>query len=558
MERRDNRWFEVKTQLAFAPAEQGRTKRRWEKEQKGECGPDKPSKAAILRRGDVLETLRRAFHDQRWPGWQVVIGIETHAQIKSRQKLFSGSFSVYSLTSSLGEPPNIHVSPFDAAFPGTLPKLNQECVDLALRTAIALDSEIQTRSSFDRKHYFYSDLPAGYQITQHYTPIALSGHLFIPNKESPIRIKQIQLEQDTAKSTFDPRTRTSNIDLNRAGTGLLEIVTEPDLRSPEEAGAYVRALQAVLRAIGASDGNMEAGSLRCDINVSVNPVGKPPGTRCEIKNLNSVKFMQTAIIYEVHRQRNILGEGAVVPQETRGFNQDTLETFKMRSKEEAPDYRYMPDPNLGVLFIAPERIKHITQTMPELPWVTRLRLLQEYELSERDADILLNLDSGHGESAIAYFDRLCKDGQNPRTAFNWMVHELLGRLHATRMIFADNPLSTSQLGELIELVHCGAITGTSGKFLLREMLADPTSSLTALERARSLSLLTTSREELDIGDLCAAAIAALPSEASAFRNGHKNVLNKILGWVMKESRGRADSKQVRERLIALLEQSRDT
>ncbi|KAJ7712418.1 glutamyl-tRNA amidotransferase [Mycena metata] len=497
--------------------------------------------------------LRRAYHDQRWPGWQVVIGIETHAQIKSRQKLFSDSF-----TSSLGEVPNIHVSPFDAAFPGTLPKLNQECVDLALRTAIALGSNIQPRCSFDRKHYFYSDLPSGYQITQHYAPIALGGGLLIPNRDSPIRIKQIQLEQDTAKSTFEPRTRTSSIDLNRAGTGLLEIVTEPDLRSPEEAGAYVRALQAMLRAIGASDGNMEAGSLRCDVNVSVNPIGQPPGTRCEIKNLNSIKFMQFAIVFEVHRQRALLSQAdAVVPQETRGFNQDTLETFKMRSKEEAPDYRYMPDPNLGVLSIAPERIKSTVEIMPELPWVTRIRLLREYELSEQDADILLNLDSGqeHGDGgAVAYFDRLCKDGPsvNPRVVFNWMVHELLGRLHAAKLTFTDNPLSSSQLGELIALVNSAAITGTSGKLLLREMLADSSSALTPTERARSLNLLAASSEQLDVSALCAAAIAALPSEAAAFKKGHKNVLNKILGWVMKESRGRADSQQVRECLISLL------
>ncbi|KAJ7134432.1 Glutamyl-tRNA amidotransferase B subunit [Mycena epipterygia] len=515
--------------------------------------PSRPPSSLLPRR------LRRAFHDQRWPGWQVIIGIETHAQIKSREKLFSNS-----LTSSLGEAPNTHVSPFDAAFPGTLPKLNQNCADLALRTAIALNSKIQTRSSFDRKHYFYSDLPAGYQITQQYAPIALKGHLHIPNRDSPIRIKQIQLEQDTAKSTFDPRTRTSNIDLNRAGTGLLEIVTEPDLRSPEEAGTYVRTLQAVLRAIGASDGNMEAasdlytnGSLRCDVNVSVNPIGKPPGTRCEIKNLNSVKFMQAAIIYEVHRQRALLsGEDAVVPQETRGFNQDTFETFKMRSKEEAPDYRYMPDPNLGVLFITPERIQQTTQTMPELPWATRIRLLETYQLSEQDADILLNLESGrdHDGGAVAYFDRLCKEERNPRVVFNWMVHELLGRLYAAKLTFADNPLSTSQLGELIDLVHRGAITGTSGKLLLREMLSEPSSSQTPTERARSLFLLSAPHDALDVADLCTAAIAALPAEALAFRNGRTNVLNKILGWVMKESRGRANSTEVMVRLVDLLKQ----
>ncbi|KAJ7505476.1 Glutamyl-tRNA amidotransferase subunit B, mitochondrial [Mycena galericulata] len=500
----------------------------------------------------LARRLRRSFHDQRWPGWQVIIGIETHAQIRSREKLFSNS-----LTSTLGEIPNTHFSPFDAAFPGTLPNLNQNCVDLALRTAVALNSGIQQRSSFDRKHYFYSDLPAGYQITQHYAPIALGGYLHIPNRDSPIRIKQIQLEQDTAKSTFDPRTRTSNIDLNRAGTALLEIVTEPDLRSPEEAGAYVRALQAMLRAIGASDGNMEAGSLRCDVNVSVNPVGEPPGTRCEIKNLNSVKFMQVAISHEVLRQRTLLsGDNPVVPQETRGFNQDTFETFRMRSKEESPDYRYMPDPNLGVLFIIPERIEQTKQTMPELPWATRLRLLQTYKLSEQDADILLNLDSGREDhtGAVAYFDRLCTEGRNPTIVFNWMVHELLGRLYAAKLSFADNPLSTIELGELVDLVHGGSITGTSGKLLLREMLADPASSQTPTERARSLSLLSESPDGPDVATLCSAAIAALPAEASAFRNGHKNVLNKILGRVMKDSRGRADSKEVKKHLVALLEQ----
>ncbi|KAJ6620817.1 Glutamyl-tRNA amidotransferase B subunit [Mycena sp. CBHHK59/15] len=501
--------------------------------------------------------LCRTLHDQRWSCWEVIIGIETHAQIKSRQKLFSDS-----LTSRLGEAPNLHVSPFDAAFPGTLPKLNQKCVDLALRTALALHSTIQMRSSFDRKHYFYSDLPAGYQITQHYAPIALGGHVSIPNYGSPIRIKQIQLEQDTAKSTFDPRTQTSYIDLNRAGTGLLEIVTEPDLRSPEAAGAYVRTLQAILRAIGASDGNMEAGSLRCDVNVSVNPVGEPLGTRCEIKNLNSVKFMQAAIIYEIHRQRALLsGPDGTVPQETRGFNQDTFETFKMRSKEDAPDYRYMPDPNLGVLTLTPERIEHITRTMPELPWETRNRLSGVYKLSEQDADVLLNLDSGrevqfdgdHADGgAVAYFGRICSEGRNPRVVFNWMAHELLGRLSAAKLSFTDNPLSTSQLGELIDLVQNGVITGTSGKLLLRHMLADPSSSSTPTEIARSLSLLSSSSDS-DLADLCAAAIAALPAEASAFRDGHRNVLNKILGWVMKESRGRADSKAAREHLIMLLE-----
>ncbi|KAJ7288497.1 glutamyl-tRNA amidotransferase [Mycena rebaudengoi] len=474
-------------------------------------------------------TRRTAGSGARWPGWQV---------IQSRQKLFST--------------PNTRVSPFDAAFPGTLPNLNQKCVDLALRTAIALNATIQARSSFDRKHYFYSDLPAGYQITQHYAPIAVDGHLNLPNRDSPIRIKQIQLEQDTAKSTFDPRTRT--------WTGLLEIVTEPDIRSPEEAGTYVRALQAVLR----------AGSLRCDVNVSVNPIGQPPGTRCEIKNLNSVKFMQAAIasllVHEVHRQCALLsGPDAAVPQETRGFNQDTFETFKMRSKEEAPDYRYMPDPNLGILAVPPERIAHITRTMPELPAATRARYWAHTNFPSKMPTFSSTLDSGRevgfdGEhsdgGAVAYFDRLCSEGRNPRVVFNWMVHELLGRLSAAKLTLTDNPLTTSQLGELVDLVQSGSITGTSGKLLLRHMLADPTAAKTPTEMAHSLSLISSpssSTDDADLARLCAAAIAALPSEAAAFRSGHKNVLNKMLGWVMKESRGRAGAKAVKEQLILLLE-----
>ncbi|KAF5388005.1 hypothetical protein D9615_000728 [Tricholomella constricta] len=397
-------------------------------------------RARSLQQSRHFHDVRQYKEDKRWPGWQVVVGIETHAQIKSRRKLFSES-----LTSDPGEIPNTHVSLFDAAFPGTLPILNHKCVDLALRAALALECDIQTRSSFDRKHYFYSDLPSGYQITQQYAPIALGGKLAISLPNSPsfdVRIKQIQLEQDTAKSTFNPRTRTSFIDLNRAGTGLMEIVSEPNIRSPEEAGAYVRTLQAVLRAVGASDGNMEQGSLRCDVNVSVNRVGRPAGTRCEIKNLNSVRFMMAAIIHEISRQRAILeaapdSDTATVPQETRGFDEHRFETYKLRSKEDAPDYRYMPDPNLGVLVLSQERIKAVRDTLPELPWDTQNRLRNQYGLSERDVEVLLNVDSGRevrhdGEAggpeagAVAYFDRLCggRDGEtntrrDPKVVVNW-------------------------------------------------------------------------------------------------------------------------------------------
>ncbi|CAK5269813.1 unnamed protein product [Mycena citricolor] len=512
-------------------------------------------------------SLRRCLHgavnDRRWPGWEVVVGIETHAQIASRHKLFSDS-----LNSTLGEAPNIHVSPFDAAFPGTLPKVNQECVHLAIRTALALDSALQMRSSFDRKHYFYTDLPSGYQITQHYAPIALGGNIEVRETSRTVRIKQIQLEQDTAKATFDSKTRTSSIDLNRAGTGLLEIVTEPDMRSPEEAGAYVKTLQMILRAIGVSDGNMEAGSLRCDVNVSVNKPGDQPGTRCEIKNLNSVKAMQAAIIWEAKRHVQILDSGGSVPQETRGFNQDTLETFKMRSKEDALDYRYMPDPNLQVLALSQvrlcafllldwahvlqERVDRIRETMPELPWETRERLLKSYQLTDKDADVLIHLDHGR-ESAVSYFDQVCSSkSRNPRVVFNWMVHELLGRLYSSKLTFAENPISAAHLGDLVDLIQTGAITGPSGKILIKVMLASP-STQNPTERARELGLMSTGGD-IDIEHACRTAILALPSEADAFRRGHQNVLNKIMGRVIKESRGRADAKLVRECLVALLQE----
>ncbi|CAA7258526.1 unnamed protein product [Cyclocybe aegerita] len=525
----------------------------------------------------------RAFHDLRtyqedirWPGWQVIIGIETHAQIKSHRKLFSES-----LTSAPDDPPNTHVSPFDAAFPGTLPKVNPKCVDLALRTAFALKCRIAHRSSFDRKHYFYSDLPSGYQITQQYAPLAKNGELEVQTPGSSpvtVRIKQIQLEQDTAKSTFNPRTRTSNIDLNRAGTGLMEIVSEPDMRSPEEAGAYVRTLQAVLRAMGSSDGNMEQGSLRCDVNVSVNQKGGPPGIRCEIKNLNSVRFIMAAIRHEIKRQTEYLlaNPGSSVPQETRGFDENTFETFRLRSKEDAPDYRYMPDPNLGVLVLSQSRIEEIQKMLPALPWEKRSRLLEQYPqlgAKEQSLDVLLNVDNGRdvgfdGEDSggvVGYFESLCREARadgrtvkrDPVVVLNWLTHELLGQLTARKQTFSDNALTVSQLGELIDLVQSKSITGTSGKFLLRHMLSSPSSDsptkiatgleLIALPASPSFSPSSQGKGSAspELQSLCEAAITALPSEVAALRAGNRNVLNKIVGYVMKQSRGRADAVAVR-------------
>ncbi|KAK7472588.1 hypothetical protein VKT23_000701 [Stygiomarasmius scandens] len=499
-------------------------------------------------------------------GWQVVIGIETHAQIKSRLKLFSKA-----PTALLNHPVNTRYNAFDASFPGTLPQLNRKCINLALRAALALNCSVQTRSSFDRKHYFYSDQPVGYQITQHYAPFALNGRITLPKFDLPVRIKQIQLEQDTAKSTFNPRTKTSFIDLNRVGTGLLEIVTEPDIRSPEEAAEYVRTLQALLRAVGVSDGNMEAGSLRCDVNVSINRPGEPPGTRCEIKNLNSVKFMVAAIKHEIERQKTILNSSEQVPQETRGFDQDRWETFKLRSKEDAPDYRYMPDPNLGILIIDQTRVEQIKSNLPPLPDETRERLLNQYRgLTANNVDILMNLDANReinydgdkggskldGVGAVAYFEELCTPDRDPKTVANWITQNLLGQLSSLDRPFSSHHIPTSQMGELIDLVTSGQITRPSGKLLLKHMLTnDIPATISMRELARELDVLlapseasasTISSEDDPVYHACLRAIEALPSEITAIRAGNANVMNKVIGWVMRETKGKADVKKVRE------------
>ncbi|KAH9049680.1 Glutamyl-tRNA amidotransferase B subunit [Lactarius hengduanensis] len=487
----------------------------------------------------LTNTVRTFEKGNQWPGWEVVIGIEVHAQIKSRKKLFSHAW-----TPDLGSTPNSCVSPYDAAFPGTLPRLNPACISLALRTAIALRSDIQHRSAFDRKHYFYSDLPAGYQITQHYHPIARGGHIFLPQSDVSVRIEQIQLEQDTGKSMFDPRRRLLSIDLNRAGMGLMEIVSKPDLRSPEQAGEYVRTLQAVLRTIGASDGNMEQGSLRCDVNVSVNRPGQPPGTRCEIKNLNSVRFMIAAIGSEVNRQIAMLDTGKSVPQETRGFNEDTGETFTLRSKEGAPDYRYMPDPNLPPLCLTSELISSVQEDMPALPDEIRERLVF-HGLTQNEIDVLMAVDSGH--------EALLTNDRSSKTVINWIIHELLGQLALRKKVFRENPISVEQMGGLIDMVQSGLVTGSSGKLLLRHMLDNP-SSAASTELARRLGLLAT-REDGLLEQLCVQAIADMPEEADAVRRGVPNVINKLLGRVMKSSKGTTNPQSVRKMLDKLLSPS---
>ncbi|KAF8138915.1 Glutamyl-tRNA-Gln amidotransferase B subunit [Boletus edulis] len=505
-----------------------------------------------------LHSERAVREDKRWPGWEVVVGIEVHAQIKSRRKLFSDA-----LTSKPGEKPNSFVTCYDAALPGTLPTLNPKCVELAIRTAIALNAQVQPRSAFDRKHYFYSDLPAGYQITQRYVPFAKGGHLDLSSSCDNLRvgITQIQLEQDTAKSIFDARRGITQVDLNRAGSGLVEIVSEPDMRSPEEAGNYVRTLQAMLRAVGASDGNMELGSLRCDVNVSVNKHGHPLGTRCEIKNLNSVKFMMIAITSEVFRHIDFLERGQTVPQETRGFDEVKAETFKLRSKEDSPDYRYIPDPNLPPLLLSPEYIDRVRRSMPELPRETRARLMS-MGLTEQEAEVLMAVDAGRevrfdgepAKGAVQYFDCLAQ-GRSAKAAVNWMIHELLGQLAARKETFSDNPVSVEQMGELVDMVQNGKMTGKSGKALLRHMVTSRSTASPSI-LARELGLLAISDDDGSLlKNWCLVAIEALPEEVQKVRDGNIKVMNRIMGKVMQLSGGRVKAGDVRQMLEVLLRKS---
>ncbi|KAF8603440.1 Glutamyl-tRNA amidotransferase B subunit [Ceratobasidium sp. AG-I] len=505
----------------------------------------------------------------RWAGWQPVIGIEVHAQIKSRKKLFSGklvrridlphSFTDLNAESNVSE--DDRVSLFDAAFPGTLPRFNKLCLDLAIRTSLALQAQVQRRSSFDRKHYFYADLPSGYQITQKYSPVARGGKLeLIGHDGRSVRIQQIQLEQDTAKSTNVARSEVTRVDLSRAGTALMEIVSEPDMRSPEEAATYVRSLQALLRAVGASDGNMELGSMRCDVNVSLSRQGEPFGTRCEIKNLNTVRGLMVAINAEIERHRNLLEQGLPVPQETRGFNEDTAETFRLRSKEDAPDYRYMPDPNLPPLIVEPEYIEHIKSTMPTLPAETRERIMSSYKLSPRDVDVLMSIDSGadvgfDGEppshlGAVAYFESVVRGGRDPKVVANWIIHELLGQLSYRDQSFADNLVTPSRLGEVIDAVEGRVVTGTSGKLLLRHLTE--TGSELPLEQIIDTLGFRAASSAAELTGLCRTAIEMLPKESELVSKGNDKVLMKIVGQVMRLSKGAADAQAAREELLKQL------
>ncbi|KAK8854557.1 glutamyl-tRNA(Gln) amidotransferase subunit B, mitochondrial [Kwoniella newhampshirensis] len=493
--------------------------------------------------------------------WETVIGLEIHAQLKTGRKLFSPASTSY------GDVPNTNVNLHDAAFPGTLPQLDLNAVRLSLMTALALNCTINPRSTFDRKHYFYHDIPASYQITQHYNPLARNGRIQIDKGDNgssrifEVGIHQLQIEQDTAKS----QTVGSSVlvDLNRAGTGLMEIVTEPDIRSAEEAGAFVKKLQGLLRRVGSADGDMEKGNLRVDVNVSVHKRGSPFGTRCEIKNINSVRFLQAAI--ESERRRHIehyLNTDTPLAQETRGLNELTLQTFPLRSKEEATDYRYMPDSNLPAMVIDPAYLTKLRDQLPEMPWQSVERLMTEYGVTKRDVETLLGLDE-YEARGVKYFEDVVGGNRSvAKRAMNWIVHETLGQLGKLNKSWSPTIIPPALMRELVASIENGAITGTTGKSIVKHLLSlpssvDPTTELdSVLSRLGIHISLDPSASDDDGGEglseMCLKAMGNQPKAVIDYKKGNEKVVMRLVGEVMKISGGRADARKAKTVLEELL------
>jgi aspartyl-tRNA(Asn)/glutamyl-tRNA(Gln) amidotransferase subunit B len=460
-------------------------------------------------------------------GWETVIGLEVHAQVISKAKLFSGA------ATDFGAEPNTQVSPVDAAFPGMLPVINRFCVEQAVKTGLGLDAEIRLESIFDRKNYFYPDLPPGYQISQYQQPVVGRGKVVLDMSDGTTReigITRLHLEQDAGKSLHDQHRSLSYVDLNRAGIALMEIVSEPDLRSAEEVGIYLRKLRSILRYLGTCDGNMEEGSLRCDCNVSVRRPGEPYGTRCEIKNLNSIRYVMQAIEYEARRQIEILEDGGTIAQQTRLFDSGRGITRPMRSKEEAHDYRYFPDPDLMPLVLDPEWVARLRADLPELPDAKKARFVSGYGLSPDDAGVLV----AEKETALL-FERVAA-GRDPKTVANWVMGELFGALNRLGVGIERSPVSAEQLGRLIDLIADGTISGRLAKDVFAEMVAtgaDPA----AIVEAKGL------RQVTDSGAIEAAIDAVLAAQAdkvAAYRAGRDKLYGFFVGQVMRATQGKAN------------------
>ena len=477
--------------------------------------------------------------------WEIVVGLEVHAQVTAASKLFSGA------AASFGAEPNTQVSLVDAAMPGMLPVLNGECVRQAVRTGLALGAEINRFSRFDRKNYFYADLPQGYQITQLYHPIVGEGALIVePDGAAPksIGIERIHLEQDAGKSVHDGHATMTYVDLNRSGCALMEIVSKPDMRSPVEAGAYVRKLRSLLRYVGSCDGHMEEGSLRADVNVSVRKAGAPFGTRTETKNVNSVRYVMAAIEFEAHRQVDVLESGGSVAQETRLFDPDRGETRSMRSKEDAHDYRYFPDPDLLPVELSEAFIAACAASLPELPDAKRARFEHDLGLSAYNAAVL----TAEKETAD-YFEALLAATGKPaaelaRPASNWLTSELFAALKRLGIGIEASPVSPTAAAELIALAADGTLSGPLAKQVF-EIMLDTGEGAAAIVEARGLRQVNdTGAIDTAIADI----LAANPDKLADYRGGKDKLLGFFVGQTMRAMGGKANPAVVNERLLAAL------
>ena len=459
--------------------------------------------------------------------WEAVIGLEVHAQVISKAKLFSGA------ATDFGAEPNTQVSPVDAAFPGMLPVINRHCVEQVLKTGLGLAAEINLRSVFERKNYFYPDLPAGYQISQYQQPVVGHGRVNLDMADGTAReigITRLHLEQDAGKSLHDKHPSFTYVDLNRAGVALMEIVSEPDLRSAEEAGIYLRKLRSILRYLGTCDGNMEEGSLRCDCNVSVRRLGEPLGTRCEIKNVNSIRYVMQAIEYEARRQIEIIEEGGRVEQQTRLFDATRGITRPMRSKEEAHDYRYFPDPDLLPLVLDPDWVKRLRVELPELPDAKKARFVSEYGLSADDADVLV------AEKEIALFYERVAQGRNAKVAANWIMGELFGALNRLGIGIEQSPVSAQQLGALIDLIADGTISGRLAKDVFAEMVASAADPAAIVEAKGLRQVTDSSAIEAAIDTV----LAVQAEKVAEYRAGRDKLYGFFVGQIMRATQGKAE------------------
>jgi len=485
---------------------------------------------------------------QNLKDWETIIGLEVHAQIVSKSKLFSGA------STDFGSVPNTQVSLVDAAMPGMLPVINKYCVEQAIKTGLGLNAQINKRSIFDRKNYFYPDLPQGYQISQFTQPIIGKGSIEIDLKDGSskkIGITRLHLEQDAGKSIHDLEPNKTYIDLNRSGVGLMEIVSEPDIRSAEEAKEYVKKLRSILKYIGTCDGNMEEGSLRCDVNISVkkkrflsrsllgeNILGEL-GTRCEIKNVNSIKSIGQAIDYEFKRQVEVVSSGKEIDQETRLFDEKNIETRSMRSKEEAHDYRYFPDPDLPPLEITDNWINEIKRNLPELPDFKKEKLINQHKISSYEASILVS-----DKNNVDFFDKIINENKkrNPKNIVNWIIGDLFSLLNKNNLEIKSSPIKAEDLGELIDFIEDSTISGKIAKNVFEEMFETKKKAKEIIEK-KGLKQITNTNE---IESIVENILTNNKDKVEEYKSGKEKLFGYFIGQVMQETKGAANPGIVNE------------